>query len=106
MAADNFFAQIKVTTRLIKPTVGFEPTTTGLQNRCTKNVSAEKTKTCEATETKLTPQLTPNSPKQGKIDTSELHPDLAEIVAVWPGLPKHIKAAIKALIQTHKAEKQ
>ena len=33
MAADNFFAQIKVTTRLIKPTVGFEPTTTGLQNQ-------------------------------------------------------------------------
>ena len=66
MAADNFFAQIKVTTRLIKPTVGFEPTTTGLQNRCTKNVSAEKTKTCEAAETQLTPQLTPNSPKQDK----------------------------------------
>jgi hypothetical protein len=32
--------------------------------------------------------------------------DLAEIVAVWPELPEHIKAAIKALIQTHKAEKK
>jgi hypothetical protein len=33
MAADNLSALIKVTTRLIKPTVGFEPTTTGLQNQ-------------------------------------------------------------------------
>jgi len=28
------------------------------------------------------------------------HPDVAEIVAVWPDLPGHIKAAIQALIET------
>ena len=33
-------------------------------------------------------------------------PDLEELKQSWPELPEHIKAAIKALIQTHKAEKQ
>jgi len=59
-----------------------------------KNTSAEKAKTCETTETQLTPQLTPKSQKQGEIDTSELSPDLAEIVAVWPKLPSAIRSAI------------
>jgi hypothetical protein len=45
--------------------------------------------------------LTPKTEKQGIINTSELPPDLAEIVAVWPDLPEHIKAAIKALVQTN-----
>ena len=36
----------------------------------------------------------------GLIDTSS-DPGLVEIVAVWPGLTKPIKAAIKALIQSH-----
>jgi len=31
-------------------------------------------------------------------------PDLEEIVRIWPGLPEHIKAAIKALVQTHEHE--
>jgi len=31
--------------------------------------------------------------------------ELAEIVAVWPELPAHIKAAIKALVQIHIKEK-
>jgi hypothetical protein len=45
--------------------------------------------------------LTPKPPKQPQIDTQNLPADLAKIIAVWPGLPVHIKAAIKALIETH-----
>ena len=49
----------------------------------------------------MTPQWTPESQKQGEIDTSKLPHELAEIIAVWPDLPGHIKAAIKALLHTH-----
>ena len=72
--------------------------------RCPKSLSSYKTKTYKTPKTLLTPQLTPKSQKQGQIDITELHPDLAKIVTVWPELPVHIKAAIKALIQTHDAE--
>ena len=48
--------------------------------------------------------MTPKSQKQGEIDTQNLPAELAEIVAFWPELPGHIKAAIKALVQTHIGE--
>ena len=87
---------------LQKPSVGFEPTTTGLQIRCSKNTSSQNTSTCKNEDGPLTPQWTPETQKQDKIYTSELPPDMAEIIAVWPELPEHIKTAIKALIQAHK----
>ena len=41
---------------------------------------------------------------QAQKQAKNLPDDLAEIIAVWPQLPVHIKAAIKALVQTHNKE--
>jgi hypothetical protein len=38
--------------------------------------------------------------------TLQKYPDLAQLVKVWSELPEHTKTAIKALVQTHKAEKK
>jgi len=46
------------------------------------------------------------NPKTAQNQAQEPPEDLAEIVAVWPQLPEHIKAAIKALVQTHVREKK
>ena len=79
--------------------MGFEPTTTGLQNRSCENVSHEAVYTYSQQAERLTPQLTPESPKQAEIEPTSVPADLAEIVAAWPNLPAHIKAAIRALVQ-------
>ena len=33
------------------------------------------------------------------------HPEVKAIIETWPNLPEHIKAAIKALVQTCETEK-
>jgi hypothetical protein len=46
---------------------------------------------------------TENDPKGAENLPQNLPSDLAEIVAVWPELPEHIKAAIKALVGAFKS---
>jgi len=81
---------------------GFGPPTFGSVDRRTENTSAEKTSTSETPETQLTPQLTPNSRKQGEVDTSELPPDLTLVVRAWPELPESIRSAIVAIVRASK----
>ena len=71
--------------------VGIGPTTYGLKDRCSENVSAPNK------------ELTKN--ENPVFDTSldnllQKYPDLAAVVKAWPNLPEHIKAAIKALIES------
>jgi hypothetical protein len=61
---------------------GLEPPTFGFEVRNHKNPNPENTRTCETTKTQLTPQLTPESQKQGKINTAPLPSDLTEVVAI------------------------
>ena len=87
-----------------KPTVGFEPTTPGLQNQSRGRSTSDHTSTYESVKQELTPQLTPKFPRQGQMDTRGLPSELAEIVDAWPKLPGPLKAAIRALIRSYPAE--
>ena len=47
-----------------------------------------------------------NFPKTAEKQHQEIPAELAEIVTIWADLPVHIKAAIKALVQTHTKESE
>jgi len=46
------------------------------------------------------------NPQKDQNEQQKMSPDLAEIVGVWPQLPEHTKAAIKALVQTNTSGKR
>jgi len=64
-----------------------------------EKISTEKARTYKTPAEQLTPQLTPQTLKQAKIDISGLPSDLAEIAAAWPELPVAVKAAITAMVK-------
>jgi hypothetical protein len=71
-----------------------------LQTSVTKSQVAENKGTHHSQQDALTPQSTPESLNTPETDIPGLPSDLAEIVAVWPRLPEHIRAAIMALVRT------
>lgn len=57
------------------------------------------------TSTYVNRQNNGKSPRvQNQVQIMQKHPDLAFLIETWPDFPEHIKAAIKALIQTHNTE--
>ena len=66
-----------------------------LGRRNMKNTGRDRTKTYQAAKK----QSAPNSRKKGKGDAQKQPDDLAEIIAIWPKLPDHVKAAIADIVR-------
>ena len=70
-----------------------------------KNDNSANSKDLRKAETGAYKPAYKENPKKAENQANSMPPELAKIVQVWPGLPEHIKTAIKALVQTHKTEK-
>ena len=68
-----------------------------------KNTNDCKSKDLEQDESSAYKPAYKRNSKTGQKEFVELPSDLAEIVSIWPELPEHIKAAIKAMIETFRA---
>lgn len=66
-----------------------------LGKRSPKNTGRDRTKTYK---TKKKRSAT-NPPKREQVDAPKLPDDLSEIIAIWPKLPEHVKAAISDIVQ-------
>jgi hypothetical protein len=90
--------------------IGLEPTTSCVSSRQQppnkdlpdKDLQNQPQGQC----TKRRTQQPQENPKPASNQAETLPPDLAEIVAVWPELPGHIKAAVQALVQIYLKEQK
>ena len=64
-----------------------------------KSVNNDSNITCNSKPVKRWPESGADSAKTPKISL-----ELEEIIRVWPALPEQIKAAVKALVDTHITE--
>ena len=88
-----------------KAAAGFEPANNGFANRRLDSVSSCKNTNLRKAETSAYKPAYKENTKIGENQDNSMPLDLAEIVQVWPGLPEHIKAAIKTLVDVHKMKK-
>ncbi len=71
---------------------------TALQDKCNSNRNLSKLQNQGG------PKKVLSKPENGLNEPPYPHTDLSQIVTVWPDLPEHIKAAIKAMIQSHEGK--
>jgi hypothetical protein len=81
----------------LTPRVGLEPTSENSKPAVDNALTENKNPVLSAS-------LDKTLQKPPKIDTLKLSSDLVQIVQIWPELPEHIKAAIKALVESHSKE--
>ena len=77
-----------------KPPVGLEPTTSGLQNRCTPSATDATVNTCEKAENPLSPRLLVAQREPAPVD-----PELAELASVWNDLPADVRKMILGVVR-------
>jgi len=84
---------------------GFEPPLPGRVKRFSRpspeNSNSDNNKDLQSQASGAYKPAYKENPKTAKNLAENLPNDLAEIVAAWPELPEHIKAAIKALVHSH-----
>ncbi len=96
-------SQGKTGARILVHPAGFEPTTSGLGNRRPNPVTSYMSIDCNKSKASGTGKGTVSLDTQHFPETNspspELFADLAEIVALWPQLPDHVRVGIVAMIK-------